>query len=342
MTAPDESSSQRRVIYTERIGNVKYTYYDDGIVKITRYKVRRKVYWGRIFSALLVLVLLIFGFVQLFKTIVKAVKSDKTDIPANSSMSGFDFDSKPDTDNISKADESDKDVNESSNAESSQVKYENMNLRVCIDPGHGDVDTGSISYDGITEASQNLEIAELVRDRLEDCGVSVTMTRDGDEMVSLGERCTIANEAGCDFFVSLHRNNVTDDYADDSGVEIWVNSNAPEYDCALAENILAELGTAGISRDLGVKYGYRGLPDNNYLTNIDTVMPSCIVELGFVNSEQDNELLLANKDKYAEAISRAVIKTAIDLGVIGEDGGRLLTGQLISEGKNKVYIPEAQ
>ncbi len=328
----------RKVVYAERIGRVKYTYYDDGIVKITQYKGRKKIYWGRIFIALFMLFMLILGFVQLGKSLKKAVKGSRTKIEVNNSMPEFEMSG---ADNEAKATVSDAPGDDVQTSPEQSPGYSNMNIRVCIDPGHGDYDTGTVAGDGIVEAEQNLEISLLIRDYLESCGVVVTMTRESDTAVSLSDRCSAANENGCDFFVSMHRNSVSDTSTDYSGIEAWVNNKAPEYDTALAQNILYALENVGVTQDLGVKYGYRDMPGNNYQVNMDTVMPSCLVELGYVTSEQDNELFLNNKEQYAKAIGDAVIQTAIQLGVINESGERLLSGQLISDGKNNVYVTEA-
>ncbi|MBR1723856.1 MAG: N-acetylmuramoyl-L-alanine amidase, partial [Ruminococcus sp.] len=239
------------------------------------------------------------------------------------------------------ADKSSQTSTDTESAAEEQSGYSSMNIRVCIDPGHGDYDTGTVAGDGIVEAEQNLEISLLIRDYLESCGVSVAMTREADVSVSLYDRCSIANEAGCDFFVSIHRNSVSDTSTDYSGIEAWVNNKAPAYDTALAQNILSALDNVGVTQDLGIKYGYRDMPGNNYQVNMDTVMPSCLLELGYVTSEQDNELFLNNKQQYAKAIGDAIIDTAIQLGVINEDGERLMSGQLISDDKNNVYIADA-
>ena len=78
-------------------------------------------------------------------------------------------------------------------------------------------------------------------------------------------------------YVSLHRNSYDGDI---SGVEVWVNNSEPEYDTKLAQNILDDLEKVGISENRGVQYGYVGNSGVNYYINADTVMPSCLVELG--------------------------------------------------------------
>ncbi len=333
------SDGGRSIVYTERIGRVKYTYYDDGVVKITRYKGKKKIYWGRITVAMCMFMMLTLGVGQLGKSLTKAVKGSRTKIEMNNSMPEFVMNGS-DAQPQAVASETSGEDDVRAEAETG-THYSNMNIRVCIDPGHGDYDTGTVAGDGIVEADQNLEISLLIRDYLESCGVMVSMTRESDVSVSLSDRCSIANENGCDFFVSMHRNSVSDTSADYSGIEAWVNNKAPAYDTALAQNILTALDEVGVTDDHGVKYGYRDMPGNNYQVNMDTVMPSCLLELGFVTSEQDNELFLNQKEQYAEAIGNAIIQTAIQLGVISESGERLLSGQLISDGKNNVYITDA-
>lgn len=176
----------------------------------------------------------------------------------------------------------------------------NDTVQVVIDAGHGGDDVGA-KYNGRYEKDDNLTVALLVEEKLKAKGIDVVLTRDDDTFISLEKRCKIANRKQAEFFVSLHRNS-----ADGAkGVEIWVSSDSPEADVALAESILQNLDGAGISQNRGVKSGYaRG--DGNYYVNSHTDMPSCLVELGFINSEEDNELFDQNLDAYAEAIANAI------------------------------------
>ena len=175
---------------------------------------------------------------------------------------------------------------------------------VCIDPGHGGYDSGA-EFSGRNEKDDNLAVALLVRDELEKAGIRTCITRDEDEFISLSKRCRIANRHRAKLFVSLHRNS-----ADNAkGIEIWIHSDAPEQDSALAQNILDELDGAGISLNRGVKSGFAREDGENYYVNSNTNMPSCLVELGFINSEEDNDLLDKNMEKYAAAIARGIEET---------------------------------
>ena len=168
---------------------------------------------------------------------------------------------------------------------------------VVIDPGHGGNDVGA-QYEGRND------LALLVADDLKDMGVKVKLTRDDDTFISLKKRCKIANRRRAKLFVALHRNSADSG----KGVEIWISSDAPQKDTALAENILSELDEVGISKNRGVKAGYaRG--DGNYYVNSHTNMASCLAEIGFITSEEDNKLLDDNLNAYAEAIATAIKNT---------------------------------
>lgn len=272
---------------------------------------KRKIYWNRIIIAALIFILIIFGIFQMIKSIINHFKKEDN-IPAAVQ-----------TDSVSESDTQ-------STAES-QVKVSELQFKVYIDPGHGDTDGGTANADNTRlEKDDNLRIALLVRKYLEEYGATVVMTRSDDTFVELEERCTIANDAKADMYVSLHRNSYDGDIR---GVEIWVHNKEPKEDTVLAQNIMSRLSEAGISENRGVQYGYVGIPGDNYYVNADTKMPSCLVELGFITDETDNRLFDKNIDAYAKAVAEGIIQSAKDLGVIDDDGTRLLNQQLISKDK---------
>ncbi|MEE1012601.1 MAG: N-acetylmuramoyl-L-alanine amidase [Acutalibacteraceae bacterium] len=177
----------------------------------------------------------------------------------------------------------------------------NDTAQVVIDAGHGGNDVGA-EYNGRYEKDDNLALALLVADKLSEKGIDVALTRDDDTFISLEKRCMFANRKKAQLFVSLHRNSAENA----KGVEIWVSNDKPEKDTSLAENILNNLDEAGITQNRGVKFGY-AQGDGNYYVNSHTNMPSCLVELGFINSEEDNFLYDQNLDSYAEAVAKAII-----------------------------------
>lgn len=175
---------------------------------------------------------------------------------------------------------------------------------VVIDPGHGGKDVGA-TVDGRYEKDDNLRIALKVKECLEEKGIDVVLTRTIDIYLSLEDRCEFANSRSADLFVSLHRNSAA---SDAGGVEIWIGSDNDYRARSLAKTMLKGLEKAEITDDRGVKVGYIGDRSKDYYVNKHTDMISCLVELGFITSEDDNELFDKNLDAYAQAIADAIEK----------------------------------
>jgi N-acetylmuramoyl-L-alanine amidase len=77
---------------------------------------------------------------------------------------------------------------------------------VVLDPGHGGEKDGALSVEGRREKDITLQIARLLRKRLEKQGARVVLTRGADVTVDLPRRAAIANAEEADLFVSLHLN----------------------------------------------------------------------------------------------------------------------------------------
>ena len=187
---------------------------------------------------------------------------------------------------------------------SEETKTEENPLIVCVDAGHGGKDNGS-DYKGRYEKDDNLKLAQAVAAYLANKNVKVVMTRSDDTFLRLSERCGIANQSGADYMLSLHRND-----GEGNGVETWISASGSEETDALANHIMEALDTAGIQRNRGVKKGTQTGESSNYYINVHSDMPSCIVEMGFINDASDNQLFDEKLDAYAAAIGDAVLATA--------------------------------
>ncbi len=76
---------------------------------------------------------------------------------------------------------------------------------VAIDPGHGGIDPGTASADGVWEKTLTLQSGLALKAALEATGrYTVVMTRDEDRFVQLQDRVKLARAAGAELFVSLH------------------------------------------------------------------------------------------------------------------------------------------
>lgn len=180
-------------------------------------------------------------------------------------------------------------------------------LIVCIDAGHGGIDVGAVNGTRY-EKDDNLKVAQLVKKYLEEQGIKTIMTRDNDNNVSLRQRCKIANKKEADIFVSIHRNSAETG----NGIEIWTNSSKNEADISLANSILNKLEKIEIQDNRGVKSGTAKGENTDYYVLKNTKMTSCLVELGFITNDKDNELLDKNIENYAKAIADGIIEEIKD------------------------------
>jgi N-acetylmuramoyl-L-alanine amidase len=87
----------------------------------------------------------------------------------------------------------------------------NRIIIIALDPGHGGEDPGAVGPAGTKEKDVVLQMAKLLRDRINDAkstdGSTVMrafLTRDGDYFVPLHERVRKAQKVQADLFVSIH------------------------------------------------------------------------------------------------------------------------------------------
>jgi len=75
---------------------------------------------------------------------------------------------------------------------------------IVLDPGHGGKDPGAIGVNGVQEKDIVLKVGLKLKQKLEDKGFTVKMTRSKDEFVELEKRPKMASDWGGDLFLSLH------------------------------------------------------------------------------------------------------------------------------------------
>ena len=173
--------------------------------------------------------------------------------------------------------------------------------KFCIDPGHGGGDPGAVNGTR-KEMDDVLRLAKKIKPLLEEQGHTVLLTRDDSvETVTIDRRCSMANKAGCDYFLSLHRNSAG---AKARGIEIWVHSRATDKTVEQALGIL--MCCCAIAGEIrGVKKGAVSYAD--YGVNVGTDMPSALLELLFISNAEDNALFDNHLDDYALAIAKGLV-----------------------------------
>lgn len=185
----------------------------------------------------------------------------------------------------------------------------NMPYSIMLDAGHGGKDPGAV-YNGRQEKDDTLALTLAVGEILQGRGIDVLYTRTTDVYESPYQKAMEANEAGADFFVSIHRNSYpTDNTA--SGVETLVYDRSG-LKLQMAENIDEQLEAIGF-----VNLGVKERPGLVVLRR--TRMPAVLVEAGFINSNTDNQLFDDNFGDIALAIAEGILDTLQMNGLIGND-----------------------
>ncbi|WP_170134948.1 N-acetylmuramoyl-L-alanine amidase [Acuticoccus kandeliae] len=210
---------------------------------------------------------------------------------------------------------------------------------VVIDPGHGGIDPGASTGEGMLEKDLVLAFAKKVRAQLEGTpGITVRMTRGDDRFLSLNRRIRIARAYGADLFISIHADAAPQDYV--HGATVYTLSENPSDSQAAAlaarENLVDEVSGAiepelkeevsGILADfmrretksfsfafaedligsLSAKVRMNAHPHRyaRFRVLMAHDIPSVLLELGYLTNSNDTKSLL--DPSWQEEASRAV------------------------------------
>lgn len=185
-----------------------------------------------------------------------------------------------------------------------------------LQSAHGGRDPGAV-YNGRQEKDDALRLTLAVGEILQNNGIDVEYTRTTDVYETPYQKAMEANNAGVDFFVSIHRNSFPTDN-EVSGVETLVyDLSGIKYE--MAQNINEQLEAIGF-----VNLGVKARP--NLVVLKRTKMPAVLVEAGFINSDVDNQLFDNNFDDIAQAIARGILDTLNSTGVVQDAYYRVQTG----------------
>lgn len=168
--------------------------------------------------------------------------------------------------------------------------------KIVIDAGHGGNDPGAISKAvGVNEKTLNLQVANILRDKLVASGYEVVMNRDSDYFVPLKDRYNNANDFDADLFVSIHHNSTTN--AATSGIETLHHTSRDNKEIAvyIQDELIKNTGAVNrgtkVRTDLAVLNG--------------TKMPAVLVELGFMTNS--NELSKLRDSIYQNTLADAML-----------------------------------
>ena len=231
---------------------------------------------------------------------------------------------------------------------------------VVLDAGHGGKDPGRPTKNGYIEKDIALKIVLDIGEELEkNSNIKVIYTRKADVFVDLFERGKIANRAKADLFVSIHCNA---HHTQAEGAETYVlgiHRNKTNFDVAKAENEVIYLEEdyekkyAGFNPNspeavIGLtlaqeeyldqsiqlasliqneftnklKRKDRGVKQAGFIVLHQTVMPSVLVETGFITNSSEGAYLNSRKgqNQISNSITEAIInyKKNLDQNVSNE------------------------
>lgn len=216
-------------------------------------------------------------------------------------------------------------------------------FKVAIDPGHGGSDAGAVftqkkSRKRTTEKELTLAVALEVERQLLDLNYPVILTRRIDADMALNARTAIANRERANLFISLHVNSAPGKV---SGIETFILNNTTDE----KSRRLAELENKGLDPNKGSKQTqskevnlilkdfvldsnlpeskriacelqshltevthqrYRGIKQALFMVLLGADMPCALLELGFIQSDEDRKLL---EDPHGvRAIATAIVR----------------------------------
>lgn len=170
---------------------------------------------------------------------------------------------------------------------------------VYIDPGHGGSDPGASGVKS-KEKDLVLQMGLQLRTKLESKGIIVEMSRDTDKYVSLQDRSSGANALNPDVFISIHANAYNKNIR---GMETFYYKG---IDKPFADIVHRDMiGYTGISNESTLN---RKVKKENFHVTRETSMPATLVETGFIDNVQDEQLLMnpSYQDKITNGLTNAI------------------------------------
>lgn len=182
-----------------------------------------------------------------------------------------------------------------------------------VDPGHGGMDGGAVSYDGVSEKDINLAIAHYLRKAAQKEGWQVIMTRQDDRWLSTDSRGSIRSRktedlqnrrkiisgSGADVAVSIHLNSFREDPSV-KGIQVFYPDTG---NCDAAG--FAETMQESINEYMAVEKERTAMVREGVMIFKEITCPTVIVECGFLSNRDEAAML--QKPEYQKRLAEAVM-----------------------------------
>ena len=174
---------------------------------------------------------------------------------------------------------------------------------IVLDAGHGGKDRGT-SVGNVYESDINLSLVLKLEKELNQHGVDVILTRNGDYDLSVpyasrrkksdfDNRISLINDSGADLYLSIHIN-----FLDDSryyGAQVFYIGDNQK---------LADYIQLGFKNVTGSPMKCKKMDNSIYMYK-KLLIPGVLVEAGFISNEKERKLL--QTDSYQDKIVRAIV-----------------------------------
>lgn len=187
-------------------------------------------------------------------------------------------------------------------------KVPDLGIKMVIDSGHGGFDPGKVNADGIIEKDINLQIAIKLKEKLEQQGIEIIMTRDTDKgmyeetskskkMDDLNNRCRLIGETEPLCTISIHQNSFPDESVYGPQVFYYHDSESSAQ--------LAQLVQESLNTNLNIEKPRETKNNQSYYLLKKSPSTTIIVECGFLSNANEAEKLTT--EDYQNQIADAIV-----------------------------------
>ncbi len=217
---------------------------------------------------------------------------------------------------------------------------------VVLDPGHGGVDPGTSSANGVTEKEVVLEFAKKLKEKLDATGrYEVHLTRADDTFLPLQDRVRFAQKKGAGLFLSIHADyfpakidnargatvyTLSEQATDDEARALAAKENfsdaiagveLPKESDEVVANILIDLAqretqnrSVVFARSIVGELASKGTLHTKRLRSAGfrvlkaPDVPSVLLELGFLSNSDDEKQLISEawRDRMTDSVTAAI------------------------------------
>jgi N-acetylmuramoyl-L-alanine amidase len=180
---------------------------------------------------------------------------------------------------------------------------EPKNFTIVIDAGHGGSDFGA-TFNETSEKMIVSQIAEKIKSLNENKNITILLTRNSDELITLEKRTAYINSVKPDLVLSLHIN--ANPNNEKSGVESYVSDKSPFY---AKSNAIANQLNVSLAKNSSLKVSETKLAPFHILKKSEA--PTVLFELGYLTNTKDRKYLTDETEQ--DAIAKNIYSFLSDL-----------------------------